>query len=102
MRSFPYAAAPVVYAPPSSAAVVEKLSEAGGRSELTRNVSTLQRKGYTSDEELEELDCPLTSIIEKLPLSPKNIENGNGKHKEGTRHACQNERYELLLEVWSV
>ncbi|XP_015899037.3 uncharacterized protein LOC107432422 isoform X1 [Ziziphus jujuba] len=102
LRSFPYAAAPVVYTPPPSTAVAEKISEAGGRSELTRNVSVLQRKGYTSDEELEELDCPLASIIEKLPSSPNNIENGNGKHKEDTRQTCLNERYELLLEVWSV
>lgn len=101
MRSFPYAAAPVVYTPPPSAAVAEKISEAGGKSELSRNVSVLQRKGYTSDEELEELDCPLTSIIDKLPSSPSITANGNGKHKENTRHPCLNERYELLLEVWS-
>ncbi|XP_008240833.1 PREDICTED: uncharacterized protein LOC103339339 isoform X1 [Prunus mume] len=99
-RSFPYTAAPVMYRPPSSADVAEKVSEAGGRSQLERNVSAVQRKGYTSDEELEELDSPLTSIIDKLPSSPTIVANGNGKH-EHTGHACMNARYELLREVWS-
>ncbi|BBH07385.1 nucleolar protein gar2-related protein [Prunus dulcis] len=99
-RSFPYTAAPVMYSPPSSADVAEKVSEAGGRSQLERNVSAVQRKGYTSDEELEELDSPLTSIIDKLPSSPTIVANGNGKH-EHTGHACTNARYELLREVWS-
>lgn len=69
-RTFPYTAAPVVYMPPSAAEVGEKIAEAGVRSQLLRNVSSVQRKGYTSDEELEELESPLTSIIDKLPSSP--------------------------------
>ncbi|KAJ6300497.1 hypothetical protein OIU76_021315 [Salix suchowensis] len=81
-RNFPYTAAPVVYTPPSSADVAEKVAEAGTQSQLSRNVSAVQRKGYTSDEELEELDSPLTSIIGKLPASPAIMANGNGKHKE--------------------
>ncbi|CAB4272540.1 unnamed protein product [Prunus armeniaca] len=80
--------------------MAEKVSEAGGISKLERNISVVQRKGYTSDEELEELDSPLTSIIDKLPLSPTIVANGNGKH-EHTGHACMNARYELLREVWS-
>lgn len=104
MRSFPYTVAPVVYTPPASADVAEKceVADAGGRSEMARNVSIVQRKGYTSDEELEELESPLTSIIDKLPASPNVITIGNGKHKDNTGFACVNERYELLSEVWSV
>ncbi|KAJ9184735.1 hypothetical protein P3X46_004434 [Hevea brasiliensis] len=102
-RNFPYTAAPVVYTPPSSADVAEKVAEVGSRSQLSRNVSTVQRKGYTSDEELEELDSPLTSIIEKLPSSPSIVSNGNGngKHTEHTGYGVTNARYELLREVWS-
>ncbi|KAM1306464.1 hypothetical protein ACFX2H_008846 [Malus domestica] len=102
-RSFPYTAAPVVYTPPSSADVAEKVSEAGGSSQLERKVSAVQRKGYTSDEELEELDSPLSSIIDKLPSTPTIIANGNGsgKHEHAGHHACTNARYELLREVWS-
>lgn len=100
-RSFPYTAAPVVYTP-FSADVAEKVAETGGKSQLSRNASAVQRKGYTSDEELEELNSPITSIIDKFPLSPTIIANGrvNGKHEvEG--YGAVNARYELLREVWS-
>lgn len=98
--SFPYTASPVVYVPPSPADVAEKVAEAGGKSQLERNVSKVQKKGYTSDEELEELDSPLMSIIDKSVSSPPAIiANGNGKHV-GQNGA--NVRYELLREVWSV
>lgn len=101
-RNFPYTAAPVLYSPPSSADVAEKVAEAGTKSQFSRNVSAVQRKGYTSDEELEELDSPLTSIIERLPSSSAIImANGNGKHKEYAGNSIANARYELLREVWS-
>ncbi|GKV34637.1 hypothetical protein SLEP1_g42998 [Rubroshorea leprosula] len=101
-RSFPYTAAPVIYTPPSTADVAKKVAEAGERSQLSRNVSEIQSKGYTSDEELEELDSPLASIVEKLPSSPtiKADENVNEKHKH-TGHGGENVRFELLREVWS-
>ncbi|XP_062117637.1 uncharacterized protein LOC133831385 [Humulus lupulus] len=106
MRSFPYTVAPVLYTTPSPSDVAEKcdVADAGGKSEMARNVSVIHRKGYTSDEELEELESPLTSIIDKLPVSPSvsTNGNGNGKHKESSGFACTNERYELLSEVWSV
>ncbi|GFY98281.1 nucleolar protein gar2-like protein [Actinidia rufa] len=102
--SFPYNAAAVIYTPPSSANVAEKVAEAGGKSQLARNASVIQRKGYTSDEELEELDSPLKSIIDKLPSSPTVMRNGNrnrnGKHDNQTSDICGNARYELLHEVW--
>ncbi|KAA8517027.1 hypothetical protein F0562_017155 [Nyssa sinensis] len=98
--SFPYSAAPVVYTPPSPADVAEKVAEAGGKSQLARNASAIQRKGYTSEEELEELDSPLTSIIDKSPSSPTIMANGNGKHKDQTSYVGANARYELLREVW--
>ncbi|KAL4339501.1 hypothetical protein GQ457_08G016220 [Hibiscus cannabinus] len=101
-RTFPYTAAVVVYTPPSSADVAEKVTEAGEKSPLSRNALVAQRKGYTSDEELEELNSPLTSIIDKLPLSPTIVANGavNGNH-EHAGYGGANARYELLREVWS-
>ncbi|KAL5545556.1 hypothetical protein UlMin_005243 [Ulmus minor] len=102
VRGFPYTVAPVVYTPPSSTSVAEKCAVADAGSELARNVSVIQRKGYTSDEELEELECPLTSIIDKLPPSPSTVANGDGKHNENAGYAGANARYELLSEVWSV
>ncbi|CAL1353359.1 unnamed protein product [Linum trigynum] len=105
MRSFPYTAAPVVYIPPSCDAVSERVAEAddnnsgggggGLESHLSRNASVVQRKGYTSDEELEELDSPLVSILDSLKSSSNWI---NGKQSE---QKVANARYELLREVWS-
>ncbi|KAF5725507.1 hypothetical protein HS088_TW23G00230 [Tripterygium wilfordii] len=101
-RSFPYAAASVVYHPPSSDDVAEKVADAGGSSRLSRNASIVKKKGYTSDEELDEIECPLASIIDKLPPSPTMLANGSGisKDKEHADYACKNSRFELLKEVW--
>ncbi|XP_022967725.1 uncharacterized protein LOC111467165 [Cucurbita maxima] len=99
-RNFPYIAAPVVYVSPSTSDVAEKVAEAGGKSLLERNISSIQRKGYTSDEELEELDSPLSSIVDKpTTLSPTYNADGNGCHEDDTTF---NMRYKLLREVWSV
>ncbi|XP_071686610.1 uncharacterized protein [Rutidosis leptorrhynchoides] len=98
--SFPYAAAPVIYKPPSSTDVSQKVSEAGRKSLLNRNASVVQRKGYTSDEELEELDSPLSSIIDKLPSSPTVARNESGQNSDQTPRVAVNARYELLREVW--
>ncbi|XP_022928667.1 uncharacterized protein LOC111435516 [Cucurbita moschata] len=99
-RNFPYTAAPVVYISPSTSDVTEKVAEAGGKSHLERNISSIQRKGYTSDEELEELDSPLSTIVDKpTTLSPMYNADGNGCHEDDTTF---NMRYKLLREVWSV
>ncbi|KAK4775956.1 hypothetical protein SAY87_023917 [Trapa incisa] len=103
MRNFPYTAAPVVYHPPPSAELAEKVNEAGEWSPLSRSVSMAQKKGYTSDEELEDLDSPLTSIIDNLqPTACTSNGNGNGKNVEHAAWTATNRRYELLREVWSV
>ncbi|KAL3533861.1 hypothetical protein ACH5RR_007382 [Cinchona calisaya] len=99
--SFPYPAAPVIYTSPFSAEVAEKVSEAGGKSQLSRSASAIQRKGYTSDEDLVELDSPLESIVDKSPSSPTKQANGFGNQKqEETGYVGANARYELLREVW--
>lgn len=81
-------AAGVVYNPPD---VAERVAEAKAGAQLSRNTSAIQRKGYASDEELDELDTPLISIVEKSQLSS----TGNGNSK------LANQRYKLLREVWS-
>ncbi|CAH8358411.1 unnamed protein product [Eruca vesicaria subsp. sativa] len=83
-ESFPYAASSVSYTPPSTKDVAEKVAESAGK--MSRNVSMIQKRGYTSDEELEELDSPLTSIVDKS--------------SEVTDSATTNERYKLLRQVW--
>lgn len=103
MRSFPYAAEAVMYVPPSSADVAEKVGDGERKSHLARNGSVVQRRGYTSDEELEELESPLTSIIDKLPSSPTiaHREEANLKQKD-SHNATNNARYQLLRQVWAL
>ncbi|XP_022925053.1 uncharacterized protein LOC111432417 [Cucurbita moschata] len=101
-RSFPYIAAPVVYISPSTSDVAEKVAEAGGgKSHLERNISAIQRKGYTSDGELEELDSPLSLIVDKSTSSPTYNAHGNDRHEGDTMFISSNMRYKLLQEVWS-
>uniref|UniRef100_A0A1J3K547 Dilute domain-containing protein n=1 Tax=Noccaea caerulescens TaxID=107243 RepID=A0A1J3K547_NOCCA len=86
-ESFPYAASSVSYMPPSTMDVAEKVGEAAQGKLSRNNVSMIQRKGYTSDEELEELDSPLTSIVDK---------SSDFIGSETTSNA----RYKLLREMW--
>ncbi|WMV19184.1 hypothetical protein MTR67_012569 [Solanum verrucosum] len=99
-NSFPYPAAPVVYTPPVAVDVAEKVAEIEGKSHLSRSASAIQRKGYTSDEELEEINSPLACIIDKMASSPASAENGKDKQKEETGSIGSNTRYGLLREVW--
>ncbi|KAK4343808.1 hypothetical protein RND71_036902 [Anisodus tanguticus] len=100
--SFPYPAALVVYTPPVAVDVAEKVAEVEGKSHLSQSASAIQRKGYTSEEELEEIDSPLACIIDKMPASPAFAQNGYGKakQKEETCSIGSNTRYGLLREVW--
>ncbi|KAK4412996.1 hypothetical protein Salat_2946800 [Sesamum alatum] len=101
--SFPYTAAPTTYTPPSSTDVAEKVAEAGANPQFSRSSSSVQRKGYTSDEELDELESCITSVIDKLPSSPTTVvnrKNINGDPTEEVGHDGANARYDLLREVW--
>lgn len=96
IHSFPCSAAPVVYSPPSAANVAAKVADASRGASLNRRASIVQRKGYTSDEDLDDLVSPLTSIINKnTTTDPSN--------KQGTQNETvqTNVRYKLLRQVWS-
>uniref|UniRef100_A0A7N0SWQ3 Dilute domain-containing protein n=1 Tax=Kalanchoe fedtschenkoi TaxID=63787 RepID=A0A7N0SWQ3_KALFE len=101
---FPYKAGPVTYSPPSTVCVAEKVAEVGARSQLMRNASLVQKKGYTSDDELQELRSPLGSIIGKQRISPAQVGKQNRYDIRNESHGagdCGNStRYELLGEVW--
>nr|GLL36570.1 uncharacterized protein LOC109182259 isoform X1 [Ipomoea trifida] len=98
--SFPYPAAPVVYTPPSLADIAEKVAEVDRKSQFSRTPSSIQRKGYTSDEELDEIDSPLASIVDKTSSAHSENGNGNIKDDENKGSLGSNARYELLREVW--
>ncbi|XP_068641565.1 uncharacterized protein [Aristolochia californica] len=101
ISSFPRTAAPVVYFPPPPTDVAVKAGDAGGQS--TGGEKCIDcTKGNTSDEELEELDSPLASVIDKTSSPRMNGENG--KHKDTVSSVSRSGmcvRYELLREVWS-
>lgn len=99
ISSFPRSAAPITYQPPSPSDVAEKVADAGGKAELDRRASMVQRRGYTSDDDLDDLDSPLTSIIDKTPpVSPSFGNMADAAQKERSQ---ANARYKLLREVWS-
>lgn len=94
---FPSAAAPVLYSPPLPGEVAEKVADIGRQTELDRRASMVQRKGYTSDQDLDELDAPLASIMDRTPPvspSPTSI-----PHQQSSP---ANSRYKLLRQVWCV
>ncbi|CAD6224432.1 unnamed protein product [Miscanthus lutarioriparius] len=101
ISTFPVTAAPVVYCPPTLEDVAEKVSDtACGNPELDRRGSMVQRRGYTSDDDLDDLELPLASLYDKSnPPSPCN----NGVTHFSTRQGAsmENVRHDLLREVWS-
>ncbi|KAL6655354.1 hypothetical protein ACP70R_006180 [Stipagrostis hirtigluma subsp. patula] len=100
ISTFPVTAAPVVYHPPSVEDVSEKVADTGnGNGELDRRASMVQRRGYTSDDDLDDLDSPLASLYDKsAPPSPC---NGAAHFSARQGASMANARYDLLREVWS-
>ncbi|XP_073021511.1 uncharacterized protein [Primulina eburnea] len=96
VTSFPCTATPTKYSPPA-AALLTCVGEVGSQVLQSSRLSTL-KKSYASDDELDELNSPLTSIIPdsfltssalaKLSLMPK---------EKGGRNVV---RYQLLREIW--
>ncbi|KAL4387297.1 hypothetical protein GQ457_09G009140 [Hibiscus cannabinus] len=99
VANFPYVASPPVYLPASASSVTSIIGEVGSQSQLRRSGSSVLRKSYTSDDELDELNAPLASIFidgfqsSHVQSKPNWISKGNG---------YQNAiRYELLRDVWT-
>ncbi|KAH6798746.1 hypothetical protein C2S51_035230 [Perilla frutescens var. frutescens] len=96
ITSFPCAATATKYSPPP-AALLTCVGEVGRQVLKSSRLSTL-KKSYSSDDELDELDSPLTAIIPdsyqsssalaRLSLMPKEKGGGNVI------------RYQLLREIW--
>ncbi|XP_041004598.1 uncharacterized protein LOC121249849 isoform X2 [Juglans microcarpa x Juglans regia] len=98
LMNFPCAAAPIVYSPPPAASVANIIGEIGSQTHLRRSGSSVLRKSYTSDDELDELNSPLSSIFidgslsSAVPTKPSWVLKGNGNQDAV--------RYELLRSVW--
>ncbi|KAI9390406.1 hypothetical protein POPTR_008G177500v4 [Populus trichocarpa] len=96
ITNFPCIAAPTIYSPPPAASLTNIIGEVGGQT-LQRSRSAMLRKSYASDDELDELDSPMTSIIDSSKVSPTSTAwNWMQKGKAGRKVV----RYQLLREVW--
>lgn len=100
INTFPCTAAPIVYRAPSLSDVAEKVADTSCNSEVDRRASMVQRRGYTSDDDLDDLGSPLMSLYDRSsPPSPCNDRVAHfSTRQEGD---TANVRYELLREVWS-
>ncbi|XVF02736.1 hypothetical protein REPUB_Repub04eG0199700 [Reevesia pubescens] len=97
ITNFPCMAAPIVYSPPSAASVTGIIGEVGSQA-LQRSRSSVLRKSYTSDDELDELDSPITSIISENPRdSPSSKAPNWMRMGKGSRKVV---RYQLIREIW--
>ncbi|KAG6410174.1 hypothetical protein SASPL_128226 [Salvia splendens] len=98
IMNFPCGAAPIVYQPPPAASVTSFLGEIDCHPQLTRSRSSLLRKSQTSDDELDELDSPLKSIIpDAFEASPSSAKHSWTLKENGSRNPL---RYQLLRDVW--
>lgn len=93
----PCAAPPIVYHPPSASLIGCTLGDDGNRSRLSRSGSSILRKSNTSDDELDELDSPLTSIIDSSRTVTASTKPIWALNDCGSRNTV---RYQLLREVW--
>uniref|UniRef100_A0A453L3Q9 Dilute domain-containing protein n=1 Tax=Aegilops tauschii subsp. strangulata TaxID=200361 RepID=A0A453L3Q9_AEGTS len=99
ISTFPCAAAPVAYRAPSLEDVAEKVADTSGSAEVEQRALMVQRRGYTSDDDLDDLGSPLMSLYDRS--SPPSPCDGVAHFSTRQEGAVANVRYELLREVWS-
>ncbi|KAL0344115.1 UNVERIFIED_CONTAM: hypothetical protein Sangu_1298900 [Sesamum angustifolium] len=96
--NFPCAAAAIIYQTPSADWVANIFGEIGSHPKLTCSGSSVLKKSQTSDDELDELDSPLKSIIlDSFQSSPSPVRPAWASKENGSRNTM---RYQLLREVW--
>ncbi|XP_019097020.1 PREDICTED: uncharacterized protein LOC104767275 [Camelina sativa] len=92
ITSYPCTAPPPVYSPPSGASISTIIGDFGQPQapQLCRIRSSVTRKAYTSDDELDELSSPLAVVVLQQ-AGCKKVNNGG---------ADETVRYQLLKECW--
>ena len=98
VKNFPCIAAPVVYLPPSATSIASITGDFGSDSQLRRSRSSVVRKAYTSDDELDELSSPLSAIFLDGSVSAAASKKLSWKSKENHNESAV--RYELLRDLW--
>ncbi|KAJ0249873.1 Uncharacterized protein HA466_0153000 [Hirschfeldia incana] len=93
ITSYPCTAPPPVYSPPSGTSISTIIGDFGQPQapHLCRIRSSVTRKAYTSDDELDELSSPLAVVL--LQQADSNKVNNVG--------ADETVRYQLLRECWT-
>lgn len=97
-NNFPCNAAPIVYSPLPVTSVTSILGEIGSKSQLRRNKSSVVRKSYSSDDELNDLESPLSLIFFGNSSSSRVSTKSNMKTREIPSESPV--RYDLLRDVW--
>ncbi|KAK7260629.1 hypothetical protein RIF29_26847 [Crotalaria pallida] len=98
VSTFPCIASPIVYLPPPATSISSIIGESGSESQLRRSRSSVVRKSYTSDDELDELNSPLSSILfSGFSSSPVPTKPSWKRFQSRDEYAV---RYELLRDVW--
>ncbi|KAI8533437.1 hypothetical protein RHMOL_Rhmol10G0010200 [Rhododendron molle] len=98
VRDIPCSASPIVYLPPAAASVAGIFGEIGSQPKLRRSGSSVLKKSYTSDDELDELDSPLSAIVDNIQsLSSPSTKSCWGSTEKSSLISV---RYQLLREVW--
>ncbi|XP_022776286.1 uncharacterized protein LOC111317981 [Durio zibethinus] len=97
ITNFPCMATPTVYSPPPAASLAGIIGEVGNQA-LQRSRSSVLKKSYTSDDELDELDSPINSIIIENPRDSPTSKAPNWlRMGKGGRKVV---RYQLIREIW--
>ncbi|ONK65972.1 uncharacterized protein A4U43_C06F2870 [Asparagus officinalis] len=94
IRYHPCNASPISYSPPSVASVENIIGDLRSTTILKRSGSSVVRKCHTSDDELDELESPLDSIM--LKNSSNSTAQSEGKCTANVV------RYQLLRDVWRI
>jgi len=89
----------VSYCPPPTSFVKLWIGEAATSNEWGRSPASALRKGYTSDDELEEYQNPLAMLQDNIKYG--NDANGNGKQKKKKEDFAESIRFQLLRELWA-
>ncbi|KAL9254766.1 hypothetical protein AKJ16_DCAP00068 [Drosera capensis] len=97
ISSVPCIAPAAVYLPPSSSSLSSIIGDVSTQTQLRRSRSSLLRRSITSDDELEELDSPLSSISID---SPRPSSSQARLVPQPDRNSTENVRYQLLRDVW--
>ncbi|KAF7819447.1 uncharacterized protein G2W53_024902 [Senna tora] len=98
VKNFPCTTAPIVYLPPLASSIASIIGEVGSVSKLRRSRSSIVRKAYASDDELDQLNSPLSLISDNGFMPSAQSTKPTWKSKE--IHNLSAVRYKLLTDVW--